>query len=55
MSFGPDAVMVRRYGNAFAATMFLQGLAVEELDTSDLEPIDRALPGHRLGACAKAP
>ena len=37
MSFGPDAVMVRRYGNAFAATMFLQGLAVEELDTSDLD------------------
>ena len=42
--FGPDAVMVRRYGNVFAATMFLQGLAVEELDTSDLDPIDRAYP-----------
>jgi glycosyltransferase involved in cell wall biosynthesis len=42
--FDPDAVMVRRYGNVFAATMFLQGLAVEELDTSDLDPIDRAYP-----------
>jgi SAM-dependent methyltransferase len=42
--FGPDAVMVRCYGNVFAATMFLQGLAVEELDTRSLEPIDRAYP-----------
>jgi glycosyltransferase involved in cell wall biosynthesis/SAM-dependent methyltransferase len=42
--FGPDAVMVGRYGNVFAATMFLQGLAVEELDTRDLQPIDRAYP-----------
>jgi len=42
--FGPDAVMVRCYGNVFAATMFLQGLAVEELDTRDLEPVDRAYP-----------
>jgi SAM-dependent methyltransferase len=42
--FGPEAVMVRRYGNVFAATAFLQGLAVEELDTSDLDPIDRAYP-----------
>jgi glycosyltransferase involved in cell wall biosynthesis/SAM-dependent methyltransferase len=42
--FGPDAVMIQRYGNVFAATMFLQGLAVEELDTRDLDPIDRAYP-----------
>jgi SAM-dependent methyltransferase len=42
--FGPDALMIRRYGNVFAATTFLQGLAVEELDTSDLDPIDRAYP-----------
>ena len=42
--FGPDAVMLRRYGNVFAATMFLQGLAVEELDPSELDPIDRAYP-----------
>ena len=36
--------MVERYGNVFAATAFLQGLAVEELDTSDLDPIDQAYP-----------
>ena len=42
--FGPEAVMVERYGNVFAATAFLQGLAVEELDTSDLDPIDQAYP-----------
>ena len=42
--FGPDAVMVKRYGNVFAATAFLQGLAVDELDTSDLDPSDRAYP-----------
>jgi SAM-dependent methyltransferase len=42
--FGPEAVMVKRYGNVFAATSFLQGLAVEELDTSDLDPVDRAYP-----------
>ena len=53
--FGPDAVMVRRYGNAFAATMFLQGLAVEELDTSDLEPIDRAYPVIVSVRARKAP
>jgi glycosyltransferase involved in cell wall biosynthesis len=42
--FGPDALMMRRYGNVFAATMFLQGVAVEELDTNDLDPIDAAYP-----------
>ena len=42
--FGADALMIRRYGNVFAATMFLQGLAVDELDASDLDPIDRAYP-----------
>jgi hypothetical protein len=42
--FGPDAVMVERYGNVFAATAFLQGLAVGEVDTADLAPIDQAYP-----------
>ncbi len=42
--FGPDAVMVERYGNVFSATAFLQGLAVEELETSDLDPVDEAYP-----------
>lgn len=42
--FGPEAVMVEHYGNVFAATSFLQGLAVEELNTADLDPIDHAYP-----------
>lgn len=42
--FGPGDVMVERYGNVFAATAFLQGLAVEEVDTADLDPIDQAYP-----------
>ncbi|MGH8638650.1 MAG: glycosyltransferase [Burkholderiales bacterium] len=42
--FGPESVVGERYGNVFAATAFLHGLAVEELDTSDLEPLDSAYP-----------
>jgi glycosyltransferase involved in cell wall biosynthesis len=53
--FGPDAVMVKRYGNVFAATTFLQGLAVEELDTSDLDPVDRAYPVIVSVRARKAP
>jgi GT2 family glycosyltransferase len=42
--FGRDALVVERYGNVFAATAFLQGLAVQELDTKDLDPVDDAFP-----------
>jgi glycosyltransferase involved in cell wall biosynthesis/SAM-dependent methyltransferase len=42
--FGSDAILIERYGNVFAATAFLQGLAVAELDTRDLEPLDDAYP-----------
>jgi glycosyltransferase involved in cell wall biosynthesis len=42
--FGSGAVMVEDYGNVFAATAFLQGLAVEELDTRDLDALDHAYP-----------
>jgi glycosyltransferase involved in cell wall biosynthesis/SAM-dependent methyltransferase len=42
--FGPDAVLVEHYGNVFAATAFLHGLAVEEIETADLDPIDQAYP-----------
>ena len=42
--FGSDAMLIERYGNVFAATAFLQGLAVAELDTRDLEPLDDAYP-----------
>jgi SAM-dependent methyltransferase len=43
-TFGERSVMIEEYGNVFAATAFLQGLAVEELDTADLAPLDRAYP-----------
>jgi glycosyltransferase involved in cell wall biosynthesis len=52
--FGRDAVLVKPYGNVFAATSFLQGLAVEELDTSDLDPVDRAYPVI-VAVCARKP
>ncbi len=42
--FAPADVMIERHGNVFAATAFLQGLAVEEVDTADLDPIDHAYP-----------
>jgi hypothetical protein len=42
--FGADAVMIEEYGNVFAATAFLQGLAVEEIDPADLGFLDRAYP-----------
>jgi len=42
--FGSGAVMVEDYGNVFAAVAFLQGLAVEELDTRDLDALDHAYP-----------
>ena len=44
--------MVEHYGNVFAATAFLQGLAVEEVDTSKLDAARQVIPGHRGGARA---
>jgi glycosyltransferase involved in cell wall biosynthesis len=43
-AFGEDAVLIEEYGNVFAATAFLQGLAVEELRRADLDPLDKAYP-----------
>ena len=40
--FGPDDVLVEHHGNVFAATAFLQGLAVEEIDAAMLDPLDRS-------------
>jgi SAM-dependent methyltransferase len=40
--FGPEDVIVEHYGNIFAATAFLQGLAVEEVDTSRLDVLDKS-------------
>jgi glycosyltransferase involved in cell wall biosynthesis len=42
--FGPEAVLVEHHGNVFAATAFLQGLAVEEVDAAKLVPLDQAYP-----------
>jgi SAM-dependent methyltransferase len=42
--FGQDAVSAEAHGNILAATAFLYGLAVEELDISDLNVDDPAYP-----------
>jgi glycosyltransferase involved in cell wall biosynthesis/SAM-dependent methyltransferase len=42
--FGPENVVVAAHGNVYAATGFLQGLAVEELDPSKLAHRDPAYP-----------
>jgi SAM-dependent methyltransferase len=39
-AFGSDNVEVKAYGNALAATSFLWGIAVEELEASDLDYVD---------------
>jgi glycosyltransferase involved in cell wall biosynthesis/SAM-dependent methyltransferase len=43
-TFGPDNVLTEHHGNVFAATAFLQGLAIEDVDTAKLDPLDRAYP-----------
>ena len=40
--FDADEVIVEHHGNVFAATTFLQGLAVEEVDASKLDPLDKS-------------
>jgi hypothetical protein len=42
--FGPGNVEVATFGNVYAATCFLQGLAVEEIDQRILERRDPAYP-----------
>src|SRR5262249_1543204 len=42
--FGEECIEVKSYGNVFAATIFLQGLALEEVDAVDLEIPDAAYP-----------
>jgi glycosyltransferase involved in cell wall biosynthesis len=42
--FGPDRVQVETYGNVFAATAFLQGLALEEVSYAKLSVRDPAFP-----------
>jgi glycosyltransferase involved in cell wall biosynthesis len=42
--FGPGGVLVEHHGNVFAATAFLQGVALEEVEASQLDPLDQAYP-----------
>jgi SAM-dependent methyltransferase len=42
--FGAANIDVETYGNVYAATCFLQGLAVEELDTCLLDHRDKCYP-----------
>jgi hypothetical protein len=42
--FGADRVVVEQFGNVLAATAFLQGLAFEEVETSDLDKADPLYP-----------
>lgn len=51
VAFDPAAVKVTPYGNLYAATAFLQGAAVEELDRKKLEPL---MPEYAIVIAARA-
>ena len=42
--FDPGTVEIAAVGNVYAATCFIQGLALEEVDRAKLEPVDRSFP-----------
>jgi glycosyltransferase involved in cell wall biosynthesis len=42
--FGAENVIVETFGNVYATTTFLHGLAVEEIDVAKLFPTDEAYP-----------
>lgn len=42
--FGAENLRIEAYGNVYAATCFLQGLAAEEVDRAKLDPVDPAFP-----------
>jgi ubiquinone/menaquinone biosynthesis C-methylase UbiE len=42
--FGPENVTVEQYGNAFAATAFIQGVATEEVSRANLDVVDEQYP-----------
>jgi SAM-dependent methyltransferase len=50
-AFGSENVSVEAFGNVYAATSFLYGLAVEDLDPALLAAADRAYP---MVVCARA-
>jgi len=43
-AFGAENVHIECYGNVLAATAFLQGIAVEEVETGKLDITDEAYP-----------
>jgi glycosyltransferase involved in cell wall biosynthesis len=43
-AFGDDAVTIESHGNVFAAIVFLEGLALEEIDRRKLDVVDEAYP-----------
>ncbi len=42
--FGEEAVSITSHGNAYSATTFLQGLALDEVDQRKLDVVDEAYP-----------
>lgn len=52
--FGEDNVLVESHGNVFAATTFLQGLALSEVPTSKLDVRDEAYPVIVTARAARA-
>jgi SAM-dependent methyltransferase len=52
--FTSEAVAVEAHGNVFAATAFLYGLALEELDRTDLDVDDAIFPVIVAGRAIKA-
>lgn len=52
--FGPDEIDVTSEGNAFAATCFLQGVALEDIEPSWLRPPDPSYPVV-IAICARKP
>ena len=43
-TFGPEGVQVEPHGNVLAAVAFLHGLALEEMETCDLDVLDPLYP-----------
>jgi SAM-dependent methyltransferase len=52
--FSPDAVTVEAHGNVFAATAFLYGVAVEEIERADLDVDDDMYPVTVAARAVKA-
>jgi SAM-dependent methyltransferase len=53
--FGTGNVTIGCHGNVFAATVFLQGIALEEVDASKLRPMDPSYPVTITAAARRMP